>query len=368
MNAVWRRPSRLSRRAAASLLSLYAALAAAAAHAAEPAVEASSARAPGRLSATGLYANDGSIDTRNRPFVPQYPLWTDGATKARWVRLPPGATIDASDLDAWRFPPGTTFWKEFAWRGRKVETRMIRREGDGAWTFAAYVWTDDQSDAVLAPAEGMPGEFELEPGKRHSIPAVADCNACHGSSPAVVLGFNALQLSDDRDPEAPHAEPLSPGALTLRQLVAERLIAPLRPELADLPPRIRSSDPIERAALGYLSANCGSCHNGRGPLARLDFSLLHDVSGKPGSPEPGEATTVGTSGRYVIPGIAAESSRIVAPGTPAESALLYRMRSRRPSSQMPPLGTVVADQEGIALVQRWIESLAPGEETRVAER
>ena len=35
------------------------------------------------------------------------------------------------------------------------------------------------------------------------------------------------------------------------------------------------------------------------------------------------------------------------------------MQSRRPSSQMPPLGTVVRDDEAIALVRRWVESLAP---------
>ena len=33
------------------------------------------------------------------------------------------------------------------------------------------------------------------------------------------------------------------------------------------------------------------------------------------------------------------------------------MKSRRPSSQMPPLGTVVQDDEALRLVQRWIETL-----------
>ena len=30
------------------------------------------------------------------------------------------------------------------------------------------------------------------------------------------------------------------------------------------------------------------------------------------------------------------------------------MRSRHPLSQMPPLGTLVPDDEGISLIQRWI--------------
>lgn len=54
-------------------------------------------------------------------------------------------------------------------------------------------------------------------------------------------------------------------------------------------------------------------------------------------------------------------SRLLAPGAPEHSALLYRMRSRRPSAQMPPLGTVVADPAAVELVRRWIERMeAPG--------
>jgi hypothetical protein len=312
---------------------------------------------PQRLSETGLYRPDGSIDPRNRPFVPQYPLWSDGAGKSRWIRLPEGTTIDVSDFDAWRFPTGTTWWKEFAWHGRRVETRMIERGASG-WLFATYVWNENQTEAWLAPAAGIPGAFEIVPGKRHSIPGIADCQTCHGSSPGTVLGFSALQLSDDRDPLAPHTESLGPGAVTLRTLVDEGLLSPPRPELVLRPPRIRQSDPVARAAMGYLSANCGGCHNARGPLARLGFSLLHDAAGAPEAPEPALATAVDLPGRYLVPGVPSADSRLVAVGAPQRSALLYRMQSRRPSSQMPPLGSVIADEEAIALVRRWIESLA----------
>ncbi len=321
----------------------------------------STAALPARLAETGLYLPDGSVDPSNRPFAPQYPLWTDGAAKRRWVRLPAGAAIDASDVDAWRFPPGTTFWKEFAWEGRRVETRMIRRGLDGAWSFATYVWNEEQTDAVLAPAEGVPAAFALPAsvagtsGRRHSIPGRTDCITCHGSSPSVVLGFDALQLSDDRDPGVPHAEPLPPGAVTLRSLVAAGQLMPARPELVFAPPRIRASSPAERSALGYLSANCGGCHNDRGPLARLGFSFKQKV----GSDVVASVTSpVAAHGRFVVPGVAAESSFVIAPGAPERSAALYRMRSRRAASQMPPLGTAVADTAAVALVTRWVEDLA----------
>ncbi len=315
------------------------------------------APAPQRLSETGLYLADGTVDPRNRPFTPQYPLWTDGADKERWIRLPEGKTIDVSDLDAWRFPAGTILWKEFSWKGRKVETRMLVAGAEGAWTFASYVWQEDQSDALLAPEQGIPNAYEIAPGKRHSIPGVADCGSCHLSAPSAVLGFGALQLSDDRDPLAPHAEALQAGDLTLSALVDEHRLQPPRPDLKLNPPRIREQDPVARAAQGYLSANCGACHNQRGPLARLGFGLLHDAGGAAAAPEPARATAAGFPGRFLVPGIPAEESRIVAPGAPTHSALLHRMKSRRPSTQMPPLGSVIADEQAIELVRKWIEGL-----------
>lgn len=314
---------------------------------------------PARLSLTGLYAEDGSIDSRNLPFTPQYPLWTDGAAKARWIRLPAGARIDVANVDAWRFPVGTILWKEFAFNGRRVETRMLWQAAPDGWVFATYVWNAEQTDARLAPEEGVPAAAEVAPGRYHAIPGRADCALCHRAAPSVVLGFSALQLSDDRDPLAPHAEPLRPGMVTLGALVDADRFSPPRPEFKLDPPRIRAERPEARAALGYLSGNCGSCHNATGPLAGLGLVLLHDVALERGAAEPAALTTVGAPGRYVIPGVPPDSCRLVTPGVPERSALLHRMNSRRPSNQMPPLGTTLADTAAVRLVSRWIASLTP---------
>ena len=97
---------------------------------------------PPTLHETGLYAPGSGrrVGTDVMVFSPQYPLWSDGADKQRWMRLPAGGFIDASDADAWVFPPGTRFSKEFGHTGRPVETRVIERRADGTWHFAAYVW------------------------------------------------------------------------------------------------------------------------------------------------------------------------------------------------------------------------------------
>lgn len=320
-------------------------------------IDSSQAGLPQWLSETGLYAADGSIDPRNAPFSPQYPLWTDGAAKARWIQLPAGARIDVGDADAWRFPVGTKLWKEFAWDGHKVETRFFWLTPTG-WRYGSYVWNAQQSEARLAPAEGLPRAFALAGGKQHAVPGRADCLACHASAPAPVLGFTALQLSDDRDPLAPHAESLPRGAVTLAALVADDRFEPPRPEWVTRPPRIAARSATERAALGYLAGNCGACHNSSGPLARLGFDLLHRVSGEGWAPEPVLATAQDAGTRFRIPGIAADSTRLIAAGAPERSALHYRLSSRRAAAQMPPLGTAIADSVASKLIAQWIRELA----------
>ena len=46
---------------------------------------------------------------------------------------------------------------------------------------------------------------------------------------------------------------------------------------------------------------------------------------------------------------------VLYPVHPYQSALLRRMRSRSPASQMPPLGTVVPDRDALALLNRWLD-------------
>ena len=61
-----------------------------------------------------------------------------------------------------------------------------------------------------------------------------------------------------------------------------------------------------------------------------------------------------------------DGTMLIDPSSPDQSALLLRMRSRRPSSQMPPLGTVVQDQQAVAAIGRWISELV--RETRRLNR
>jgi hypothetical protein len=313
---------------------------------------------PERLSEMGLYLPWTQIvDPRNRAFAPQYPLWTDGARKSRWVQLPPGARIDARNVDRWVFPVGTRFWKEFAFDGRRVETRVLWRASADAWSYATYVWNEAQTDATLAPPEGVRGIVEVAPGKRHNIPSREDCRTCHENGATPVLGFTALQLSTDRDPGAPNAEPVFPGMVTLQTLVEEQLFDPPHPELAGRPPRI-PGDPRTRAALGYLTANCGHCHNEQSSVATVRFPLLMPAYASFERVDQTISKLLTRTAKWDLPQLPPGTTTFITPGAPELSALFVRMRSRRPSSQMPPLGTVVPDREALDLVSDWIEDLS----------
>jgi hypothetical protein len=269
---------------------------------------------PEHLRDTGLY------DPRTLSFSPQYPLWSDGAHKRRWINLPPGTAIDASRPDAWQFPRGTRLWKEFS-LGGPVETRLIERLGDGTWRYAAYVWNEAGTDATLAPAAGIAA---LPARAGYSIPSESDCRACHESAAVPVLGFSALQLSSDRDPLAPHAD--GHTDIDLDRLVERGLIENLAP--ASTRPRIEASSPIERAALGYLHGNCAHCHNETESRVPVDLTLAQSVVG------------AGSSDRVLRALLRAR--------------FLARVSSRNPQQQMPPLGTRHIDVEALALLERWI--------------
>jgi hypothetical protein len=308
---------------------------------------------PELLSETGLFeAGSRSVRKEVLSYTPQYPLWSDGAAKRRWMYLPPGTSIDATRPEAWEFPPGTRLWKEFG-HGGPIETRLIERQADGTWRFGSYVWDAEGTDARLAPAAGIARlPVARTPGERYDIPSQDDCRACHEGSAVPVLGVSALQLSPDRDIAAPHAEAARPEDVDLRELYHRGLLSNLAPQLIDVPPRIAAPSSVARTALGYLHANCGHCHNDGGPLEVLDLVLAqHPVSGSESIARTLH-TLISEPSEFRAQGL---DTRVVA-GRPESSVLAMRMRSRDPLLQMPPLGTTIVDAEGLALIERWIQN------------
>ena len=278
--------------------------------------------APLRLSETGLYDSSGAIDRAQSSVRPAVPALV--GRRGEVAVDPPAGRRQDRRLRRRRvaaFRSGTEVL-EAVRVGRPQGRDADDLEGRRGRMGLRDVSVDGGSDGRIAGARsGSRQRCRDRAGQAPFDPGIEDCNACHGPPRAVVLGFNALQLSDDRDPLAPHAEPLSPDAVTMRSLVETDRLYPPRPELAADPPRIRESDPDARAALGYLSANCGGCHNDRGPLARLGLVLLHDTA-RDGASEPRRNAhiTVDAARPLAMPGVPADDSRIVAPGVTRTAA------------------------------------------------
>ena len=291
---------------------------------------------PFLLSETGLYRD---IETEELApdliaFEPAHALWSDGATKRRWVRFPQGSVIDTSDMNHWQVPVGTVFFKEFTRDGVRVETRAIARIGPDRFDYwmGAFVWNQAGTDAEFRPD----GE-ENARGTEHDVPTSTQCGTCHNGEPGRALGFSALQLSEG----GRLAELAQAGLLSDPPSDDERFAAP--------------GDPSTAAALGYLHANCGHCHNPDGS-ARPDTNMNLRLDLGQTSPETTNAylTTVGVELQYFND---TELSYRVEAGDPERSALIQRMSERGTDTQMPPFATELVHDDGVDLVSEWIRSL-----------
>jgi hypothetical protein len=301
---------------------------------------------PPTLSATGLFksiAANGTLVLGDgvQEYQPKYTLWSDGAAKTRWVRLPPGSKIDSTDPNHWSFPVGTKFWKEFAVNGKRLETRLVWRFGPGPddFLYVAYGWYGDAgapSDADLVdPNNGA----QNVGGTDHDIPTQQDCLACHNPLREHVLGFGAMQLA--------HTLP----GLTIQSLIQAGALT-TNPNLADL---VVPGDATAQAALGYLHANCGNCHN--------------NAPGATGVPDPPMlmrlaigAKTVQDTDIYksTVNVLTTDFTLIkyrIAGGDIMSSCVSYGMALRGDRGQMPPLATKHPDPTGIAAVNAWIATL-----------
>jgi hypothetical protein len=293
--------------------------------------EAAVAELPKRLSLTGLYApgTPESIASDARSFRPRFELWSDGASKRRWIWLPPGTQIDTSDMNSWQFPVGTKLWKEFTRDSLRVETRLLEHRPDG-WVGVAYLWQKDGSDAIAAPYGAI--DALATP---HDLPASNECRACHAGRSSHVLGFSAVQL----------AQPTEPDALNLDELIRLELVSHVPPAV----PRVPGNE-TEQAALGYLHANCSHCHNASRPKQAgsrcfdpeddIDF-LLRAEEG-PAASETGAYRT---------------TTEVIEPRKPNSSRLIELVNQRSRFSQMPPLASEVVDTAAVAALRRWIEEM-----------
>ncbi|WP_421990511.1 SO2930 family diheme c-type cytochrome [Qipengyuania sp.] len=298
---------------------------------------------PRSLSEFGFFADPaGQVpQARVTPYRLNTPLYSDGADKLRFVYLPEGAQMGAQGEGLLEFPVGTALIKTFAFGEgadrRLIETRVLLHRASG-WLALPYLWNEEQTEARLAIA-GARLDLTTPRGEAISyrVPNKNQCKECHGLDGQVV-------------PIGPKARNLSGEWLAG---VVEAGLVDRMPQDADQFPvwEHRESADLTAAARAYLDVNCAHCHR---PGAMASNSGL-DLRWEQQSPE-----ALGVGKRPVAAGRGAGGHLYdIVPGSPDSSILTYRMASPEPGIAMPELGKATVDEEGLDIVRRWIEEMAP---------
>jgi hypothetical protein len=293
-----------------------------------------------------------TLATGVREFLPAVPLWSDGAEKTRWIFLPAGQTINVANADAWRFPIGTKFFKEFKWKGKRVETRLFWKVGDnplsmGNWVRTAYKWNATETEATRTGGEDI-----MVGTDAYHIPSTTECDQCHKGRVDRALGFEAILLG-------------LPGAtgVNLATLQSEGLLSG-----GTISSNIQIGDDGTghgAEALGWLHVNCGvSCHNANPGSEAYSTGLrlqlkTADMDGRSSVAFDSRATSVSvntTTGRWL-------GKVRITPGSSADSWLYSLMSTRNPQTmrdQMPPIASRVVPVDGAQIIRDWIDSMGTG--------
>ncbi len=261
------------------------------------------------------------------------PLWSDTAAKDRAFAIPDGTVISVDAAGDFLFPEDTVLIKHFLDQDRYLETRLLIRFA-GGWQGFSYQWNQDESDAVLLE-QGTTvdvGDFV------HTFPSRSDCIVCHTAAANTSLGLEVAQLNRI-GPVATNNQldlmsDLGYFESEIDSEQASRLYA-----LSD------QSASVEQRARSYLHSNCSNCHR---PGAQGGFMDLRFDTPLSNTNICDVAPTDGDLG--------VNDARRVAPGDASRSVLLLRMQ-RLDSNRMPPLASLMVDEEATVLIENWINSL-----------
>jgi uncharacterized repeat protein (TIGR03806 family) len=277
------------------------------------------------------------------------PLFSDYASKLRFVRLPEGQSVAYNPDSVLQFPVGTAIVKTFYYpvdernpkKGRRLmETRVLLHEAKG-WVALPYIWNKEQTDAVLEVAGGSDQVSWIDgAGKKQSfeyqVPNMNQCKGCHERSGEMTpIGPSVRQLNDG------HQLQNWATAGLLKDLPKDHI-----PALVNYSNTSASLDDRVKA---YLDINCAHCHNPTGPARSSGLYLTWDSKDRT------------AYGFFKVPVAAGRGSGNlsydIVPGKPEQSILHYRMASRDPGVMMPELGRQLTHHEGVELVRNWIASL-----------
>lgn len=280
-------------------------------------------------------------------------LFSDHATKLRFVYVPEGVAAQYDPVEAFEFPVGSVLVKTFAYpagdRLRLIETRLLIRQ-DTDWKAWAYVWNEDQSDAVLKIAGArFPIEVVLADGTplafEYSVPNRNQCKGCHALGKELTpIGPKARFLNNNHDYQD---GPDNQIAVWSRRNILRG--APVPPDAPSVPDWRDHSQPLDARARAWLDINCAHCHRPEGPASNSGLFLNWGQQDKVafGIGKRPVAAGRGSGGRLFD----------IDPGNPEGSILLHRVESTEAGVMMPELGRNLADPEAVDLLRKWIAAL-----------
>ncbi len=295
------------------------------------------------------------------PYTVNTPLFSDYATKDRYLYIPDGQAAQWADVDAFDLPVGSILIKTFSFLhdrrdpslGRtKIETRLMLHGSEG-WHGAAYTYDADGRDAELQVAGLTVGVSWIhddgsERTDDYIVPNANQCKACHAEHDNTItpLGIKARHLN--------RSGPDGSGIADQRQNLIDSGQLVGAPAPASWPKLPDAFDPstgtLEQRARGWRDINCGHCHN-PGGLARTTGLFLDITETDP--------AVLGACKPPVATGPASDNLRYdIVPGDPDSSILVYRISSTAPAIKMPQLGRNLVQDEGVALIRDWVTSLS----------
>ena len=328
---------------------------------------------PRKLSETGLFKDTMALtpETGLIPYSVNAELWSDGATKERYIAIPGNAKIEfetvtypqpaPGSVPGWRFPDGTVLVKTFFLEtepGKKtrLETRLLVAQryggteeyGDQVWNGYTYIWNADQTDAELADIRGADREYTLktaggEKKQKWHFPSRAECTMCHTVTAKYALGVNTAQMNRDHYYGGIIANQLA----TLEHIgIFDRKLPKPPDQLEKLADYRDKREKLDDRARAYLHANCSHCHRKWGG-GNAEFQLLHTLPLQ----EMGIVDTKPGQGTFEL-----NDPRILVPGGPERSMMLHRM-TRLGLGRMPHIASNVVDDEAVKLIHDWIAAM-----------
>jgi len=330
------------------------------------------------------------------------PLFTDYATKYRFVFVPEGETISYNENEIFSFPVGSVIVKTFAMPvdtsvrdGDEVviETRLLIHRENG-WVARPYYWdpVSNATDAVLSISSKTYTATTTHDGTSRTfdyiVPSQAACLSCHAVQsvglPKITLpiGPKARFLNKDYDYTSGSAlvqtENQTENQLTywannglLSGLPALTSVA-VTPSYTDADEAAlvnMSQADIKDAAEAYLDINCAHCHRAGLSISEIqlgDGSYLADsYRGAAGSTGlhveynrdfDEDQTKFGICKTPVAGGHSSYPQDVV-PTRSDLSYLKFRVETTDSRHKMPELGRVTTHTEGVSLISAWIDQM-----------